>query len=496
VSAIRGEPLNRVHFTRNTMVTSLPNRKRISLLAIAAFLLFVVILLNLPLAEFVRDNDLARAVLSRKRLAAAIIGSLAIVVTAWLVFRRQFRVLLACVAAGVLVVLTYSVYEFQLAYPRADFFSLARYRDNLRILLGRDALLSQFEPRSTLVLDHEQVQRAAYPAIDVHFHLESLEPSMTPERLVRAMDAAGVSQLVSLGGWPPERFKYFAEAFYAKYPGRFIMFTKPDPSALERENGVAEQLEWIKEAARLGARGLKENKSFGLSQRDADGKIVPIDDQRLAPIWDLAGQHGLPVVIHTAEPPTFWQPIDVHNERYGELLEHPEWSLYGDHDVPSLEELMQQRERLLTRHAATNFIGAHFGMNPNDLAYTGYLLDKYPNYFVDMSSVVAELGRQPYAAREFFLRYQDRILFGTDGGYALQPSGDGWTTERMYRSYFEFLETRNEYMDYPMSDITKQGSWRVYGIDLPDDVLKKIYVTNAERLIPTEASIRARLDQL
>jgi len=475
------------------------NRRRIALLAITALLLLTVVLLNLPVADFVRklqENDLARAVMQHKRIVLATVGSLAIVVAGWLVFQRRFTALLACVAAGIVTVLTLVVYEFQQIYPRADLFSLERYRDDLRILLGKDALLSRYSPQATLVLSHEQVQRAAYPAIDVHFHLESLKPTMTPERLVRAMDAAGVAQLVSLGGWPRERFEYFAEAFYAKYPGRFIMFAKPDPDTLMRENGVAEQLAWIKDAARMGARGLKENKSFGLGQRDAEGKLVRVDDQRLAPIWDLAGQLGMPVLVHTGEPSSFWKPIDAHNERYGELLEHPDWSLYAAKDVPSLKELMEQRERLLARHTATNFIGAHLGMNPDDLAYAGYLLDKYPNYYVDMSSVVAELGRQPYTAREFFLRYQDRILFGTDGGYGLEASGDGWTTERMYQSYFEFLETRNEYADYPLSNITKQGTWRIYGIDLPDEVLKKIYVTNAERLIPSEASVRARLEQL
>jgi predicted TIM-barrel fold metal-dependent hydrolase len=480
------------------MSTRLRNRQRVALLVVAALALFVVVLLNLPLADFVRKlqgNGVARAVLERKRMALVVVVLLTVAVGGWLVRRRRGRALLATVALGCLLVLTIGVSEFQQIYPRADFFSLERYRDSWRILLGKDALLSRYQPRATLVLPRQEVERPAYPAIDVHFHLESLEPDMTPERLVQAMDAAGVAQIVNLGGWPPDRFEYFAKAFYEKYPGRFILFAKPDPDALTHENGVAEQLEWIKHAARMGARGLKENKSFGLGQRDAAGKLVPVDDPRLAAIWDLAGRLGMPVLIHTGEPASFWNRVDVHNERYGELLEHPDWSLYGT-DAPTLEQLMQQRERLLARHPGTNFIGAHLGMNPDNLAYAGHLLDRYPNYYVDMSSVVAELGRQPRATREFFIRYQDRILFGTDGGYRLAASGDGWTAERMYRSYFEFLETPNEYIDFPLSDITKQGTWRVYGIDLPSDVLEKIYVKNAERLIPPEATIRARLDEL
>jgi predicted TIM-barrel fold metal-dependent hydrolase len=467
-------------------------------LTIAALLLAIVILLSLPIADWVaqlQQNDVARALLSRKRLTLAIVGALGIAIAAWLVLRRHFRILGACVAAGVLAALALVVLVFQQTFPRAELFSVERYRESAALLLGTDALLSHYEPRATLVLDSKQVLRPAYPAIDVHFHLESMPTSITPERLVASMDAAGVAKLVNLGGWPPEMFEHFAETFYAKYPDRFIMFAKPDPGALGYPNGVAEQLEWIKKAARMGARGLKENKSFGLGQEDADGKLVPVDDERLAPIWELAGQLGMPVLVHTGEPASFWQPIDVHNERYAELLANPNWSLDWP-GVPTLQELMAQRERLLARHPRTNFIGAHFGMNPDNLKYAGYLLDTYPNYYVDMSSVVQELGRQPYSAREFFIRYQDRILFGTDGGFGLAADGDGWTPERMYRSHFEFLETKNEYIEYPMFGITKQGNWHVYGIDLPDDVLEKIYVTNAERLIPSSESINACLLQL
>jgi hypothetical protein len=135
------------------------------------------------------------------------------------------------------------------------------------------------------------------------------------------------------------------------------------------------------------------------------------------------------------------------------------------------------------------------GMNADNLAYAGYLLDKYPNYFIDMSTAVSELGRQPNTARRFFIRYQDRILFGSDGGYRLSPDKD-WTAERMYRSYFEFLETDNDYIEYPLQSITKQGAWRVSGLNLPPEVLEKIYVRNAEKLIPPEADVIARLDAL
>ena len=164
------------------------------------------------------------------------------------------------------------------------------------------------------------------------------------------------------------------------------------------------------------------------------------------------------------------------------------------HYFRTKDEMMAARERLITRHPEITWIGAHMGMNDDDLDYASYMLEKYPNYNVDMSSVVHSLGRQPYTARRFFIRYQDRILFGSDGGYKLAPAGsDGWTTERMYRSYFEFLETENEYADYPQSDITKQGHWRVYGLNLPPEVLEKIYYKNALRLLPSHEAVVARL---
>jgi uncharacterized protein len=471
--------------------------RRTSWLLIAALLLVLLVLLNLPIADFVRRFDHHRIVdiVLRRRMPLFGIGLVvAVALAVWLALRRQFRALTAWVAIAGTALLACLVYEFQVRYPHADVFSGQRFGDGLAVVLGTDTLLSRFEPVSTLKLERQRIERAAFPAIDVHFHLESLPPDIDADRLVRAMDAAGVAQIVHLGG-AEDVFEHFAQAFYAKHPDRIILFAKPNPGVLARENGVARDLEWIKKAARMGARGLKENKSYGMSQRDMAGKIVPVDDPRMGPIWDLAGKLGMPVLVHTGEPPSFWDPVDARNERYPELLKYPERTLYGT-DVPSRAELRKQRERLLARHPGTNFIGAHLGMDPDDLAYVAHLLDTYPNYYVDMSSVVQELGREPYSARRFFIRYQDRILFGTDGGYGLQASGEGWTAERLYRSYFEFLETENEYIEYPLADVTKQGTWRVYGIHLPADVLEKVYVRNAQKLIPSHEEIMKRLAEL
>jgi predicted TIM-barrel fold metal-dependent hydrolase len=388
------------------------------------------------------------------------------------------------------IALYWSISKFNRRFPDQDIFSLARLRDSIGILLGTDVALSRYEPRPTLVLQRKAVTRASYPAIDVHFHLESLDPSITPERLVQAMDAAGIDKVVNLGGLPGV-FERLASTFRDRYPNRFIMFVKPDLGALRTDGDFAAQVQWVERAIRMGARGLKFSKSFGMGQRDPSGKIIPVDDPRLDPIWELAAKTGIPVLIHTGEPAAFFDPPDLHNERYEELVTFPQYRRYGK--PPSRDELMAQRERLLARHPHTNFIGAHVGMNEDDLGYASQLLDRYPNYYIDIAAVVHALGRQPYTARRFFIRYQDRILFGTDGGYGLVSDGDGWTPERYFRTYVEFLETDNEYFEYPLADIAKQGRWRVYGLDLPPDVLEKIYVRNAERLIPTEAAIAERL---
>jgi len=465
--------------------------------SVLVLLAWILLLLQLPLASTVADLESNSGWVSQltanKRLVAAAVGLVALALLAWIVLRRRFAWLWAGAAAGLLLVATYGAYKFQKEFPQAGLFDGQRYADTFAVLLGRDAAMSRVTPQDTLRLQRKVVERAAFPVIDVHFHLESLPYNVSPQRLVQAMDAAGVQQIVNLGG-NQGAFEHFAKKFRDAYPDRFILFVKPDADALTREGGVAREVEWLKKAARMGARGIKENKSFGLGQLDQQGRIVPVDDPRLDPYWDLAGKLGIPVLVHTGEPTAFWQPIDPRNERYAELLQHPDWSLHGQ-KVPSQAELMAQRERLIAKHPDTIFIGAHMGMNADDLEYAARLLDRYPNYYLDMSTAVSELGRQPYTARKFFIRYQDRILFGSDGGYRLSPDRD-WTAERMYRSYFEFLETENEYVEYPLQSITKQGSWRVTGLGLPPEVLEKIYRGNALRLIPPSEQVIARLDAL
>jgi predicted TIM-barrel fold metal-dependent hydrolase len=205
-----------------------------------------------------------------------------------------------------------------------------------------------------------------------------------------------------------------------------------------------------------------------LGVRDKSGKLIAIDDSRLDPIWDECGRLGIPVSIHSADPEAFFYPIDATNERYEELVEHPDWRFYGK-DYPGIEALLEARNRVFAKHPKTRFVSLHMGW-PENLDWVASMLDKYPNVMVEFGAREAELGRQPTRSREFFLKYSDRIMFGTDSGM----------DEEMYRNIFRWLETSDDYFEpwgYP-----GQGRWLIYGIKLPDDVLEKIYHKNAENL--------------
>jgi len=213
-------------------------------------------------------------------------------------------------------------------------------------------------------------------------------------------------------------------------------------------------------------------KEVGLFFKDSDGRYIPVEDERLFPIWRRAGELGKPVLIHVSDPVAFFLPVDERNEHYLTLQEFPAWSFYGS--FYSKWELLEQRNRVIATHSQTRFILPHVANNPEDLDSVARLLDRFPNVVIDFSARIDELGRQPYTARDFFIAYQDRILFGID----MPVRAD------IYRCYFRFLETRDEYFEYP-DYIGRWGysRWRIYGLGLPDEVLRKIYFENAERVI-------------
>jgi Amidohydrolase len=329
-----------------------------------------------------------------------------------------------------------------------------------------DLKLSDFAPRSMLVTPVHTVERAVVPAIDYHNHLDAFEP----RDVLHVMDACNVERVVNI------TMRAGREAFeiidrFAEFPERFSVIGWMDWSGVERPDFFQKSVERLEQLAERGVCGLKFWKDLGLNVRDASGQLLRIDDERLAPIFDKAAELGIPVMFHTADPDAFFLPIDRHNERYEELAAHPDWGFHGSHF--SKDELLDQRNRVFARHPKTSFVAAHLAERGENLAYVSNLLETYPNVSVDMSARIAELGRQPYTARKFFLRFADRILFGTD----LFPEIE------TYRLHFRFLETEDEYFDYP-SHASRQGRWKICGIHLPAEVLRKIYRENALRLLP------------
>lgn len=326
--------------------------------------------------------------------------------------------------------------------------------------------LSQFHPRSMLVTPEHLPERPRFPAIDYHNHLDALDP----RHVLEVMDACGIEHIVNITMQTGESALRMIDKFCQADASRFSTIAWMDWSSVEREDFVAVTLDRLERQVERGAVGLKFWKDLGLSVRDRSGELLRVDDERLAPIFDKAAELNTPVMFHTADPAAFFLPIDAENERYEELAAHPDWGFSGSQY--SKHELLDQRDRVFARHPRTTFVAAHVAESGEDLSRVASMLDTYPNVLIDISARTPELGRQPYSARKFFLRFADRILFGTD----LLPEVS------MYRLYFRFLETADEYFEYP-SHASRQGRWNIYGIDLPDDVLEKIYRKNAERLL-------------
>jgi predicted TIM-barrel fold metal-dependent hydrolase len=333
-------------------------------------------------------------------------------------------------------------------------------------------LLRDFHPQSMLHAQETPVLRAKFPVIDVHQHVNDamgIEDRVPPQQLVAMMDQLNIRTIVILTGQWGERLQKVLDEMVKPYPGRFLVFTQMDWSKIDDPNFSRLMVEQLDDAVRRGARGLKILKELGLGVRGHSGKLIPVDDPRLDPVWEECGRLGIPVAIHVADPEAFFHPIDGNNERYEELIEHPDWSFYGP-QFPGFQELMAARDRMFSKHPNTTFIVLHAGNWPENLDSVAAMLDRFPNTHIEFGAREAELGRQPRRTRNLFLDYQDRVMFGTDN----TAQAD------MYQNNFRWLETADESFDY--WGAPAQGRWKIYGLNLPDEVLAKIYYQNAEKL--------------
>jgi predicted TIM-barrel fold metal-dependent hydrolase len=357
--------------------------------------------------------------------------------------------------------------------------------------------LADYEPKSMLHAKETRVERAKFPVIDVHTHITLSAESRNgvdlgaertylaqPDELLRVMDAKNIRGMVNLTGGFDDGLVDTIRKYDNAFPGRFYSFTEPIYSRFLEPNYPQIQADAIGRAHRAGARGLKILKTLGLYLREnlTSGKLVRVDDPRFDPMWDACGQFNMPVAIHVSDPIAFFTPTDRFNERYEELTNHPDWSFYG-RDYPSNAELLEARNRVMARHQKTQFLVLHVGNFAENLDNVSENLDRFPNMTVELGARIGELGRQPRRSRRFFDRYQDRILFGTDATPHELQYPQQLFNERLYEIYFRFLETADEYFDYAPAKVPPQGRWRIYGIELPDSILQKVYYQNAVRLL-------------
>lgn len=339
---------------------------------------------------------------------------------------------------------------------------------SISIQAQEDLSFEEYNPTSTLVVPGEEVLKAKFPFIDVHGHQYRM-PTQDLTPVIAAMDTLNMGIMVNLSGRSGDLLIQSVQNIADHYPKRFVVFANVDFEGVGTPGWTEKAVKQLEEDVKNGARGLKIYKSLGLRYKDSNGNRVTVDDSRLDPIWEKCGALNIPVLIHTADPKPFWDSFDGDNERWLELKTHPRRKRTAN-DPAAWETLIAEQHRMFKKHPKTTFINAHMGWFANDLGKLGQLLDEMPNMNVGIGAIIAELGRQPRQAKAFFIKYQDRILFGKDS----------WKPQE-FPTYFRILESDDEYFQYHKK---YHAFWPMYGLDLPDDVLKKVYYKNALRIVP------------
>jgi predicted TIM-barrel fold metal-dependent hydrolase len=328
--------------------------------------------------------------------------------------------------------------------------------------------IEEYQPKSTLVTKEHKIDRAKYPFIDIHSHHWNPTPAHV-EELIKGMDSINLRILVNLSGGTGEQLRQTVTTMKGRHPDRFVVFANMSYDDLNTPGFGTRAAARLERDVKNGAQGLKIFKDFGMDLKYANGQRVHVDDPEFDPVFEKCAELKIPVLIHVAEPSAFFDPWDYSNERWLELKQFPRRARPAS-EYPAFETLMTERNHLFAKHPRTNFIAAHLAFHGNDLERLGKLFDTYPNVNVDIAAVLAELGRQPYSAHDFLIKYQDRILMGKDI-YEVNE----------YKWYFRCLETRDEYFKYYRD---RHAFWRIYGFEVPDEVLKKVYYKNALRLLP------------
>jgi predicted TIM-barrel fold metal-dependent hydrolase len=353
------------------------------------------------------------------------------------------------------------------------YFNTIKFKYALILLISvssyaQEMSFEEYNPKSTLVVTENIVQKARYPFIDIHSHQFKMATQDLSE-LIASMDNMNMAVMVNLSGGSGEGLKNMLDNVNRNYPNRFVVFANVNFEGVGNPDWAANAVKQLEQDVKNGAKGLKIYKSLGLRNNDINGNRIAIDDSRLDPVWSKCGELGIPVLIHAADPKSFWDPMDSNNERWLELKTRPGRKRSADDPAP-WEQIIAEQHNMIQKHPETKFINAHMGWYANNLQKLAELLEQMPNMYVGIGAVIAELGRQPRNARNFFITYQDRILFGKD---SYQPDE--------FPTYFRVLETDDEYFPYYKK---YHAFWAMYGLDLPDEVLRKVYYKNAMKLLP------------
>lgn len=336
------------------------------------------------------------------------------------------------------------------------------------ITVAQDMSFEEYNPTSTLVVPGDSIFKAKFPFIDVHGHQYRM-PTQDLAPVVADMDKLNMGIMVNLSGRTGDELVQSVKNIAINFPGRFVVFANINFQDAGSEGWTEKVVAQLEQDVKNGARGLKVYKSLGLSNTDAQGNRLAINDKRLDPIWAKCGELGIPVLIHSADPKSFWDEFDGDNERWLELKTHPRRKRDDTNPAP-WSQIMNEQFSVFRKHPNTTFIGAHMSWLANDLGMLAQLLDEMPNMNVGIGAIIAELGRQPRFAKAFITKYQDRVLFGKDS----------WVPEE-FPTYFRVLESDDEYFPYHKK---YHAYWAMYGLDLDDEVLKKVYYKNAIRIVP------------
>ena len=337
-------------------------------------------------------------------------------------------------------------------------------------------------PDSVLVVKRTPIEKAKYPAIDFHFHGRRMQTAEEYEAMIAKMDQAGVGVICNMDGGFSETFDKNME-LSKPYKDRFLQFARIDWEGINEPGWSEKAAAELDRCFRAGAAGLKISKRLGLEVQNADGTYVQCDDPRLDAVWETCARNNKPVMIHVSDSVARFQPIGLANERWeaGQWRSDVDGNYYGT-NRPGIEEIFAHREKMFAKHPNTRFVNAHIAMMAFDLKRVGEMLDKFPNTDVEVSARIQDLGRQPFSGREFLLKYQDRVLFGSDGN----PSRE---VGRFWTPHWRYFETNDEYFDHPAQMLSPlgaplQGRWAIHGAYLPDEAIRKIYYQNALKYLP------------